>query len=177
MEQWVNLYNGAVMTFKQSFKNADHREVFGMVQQAKDIHDTCRILFQWLVERYSVESDYKAVLEDDGDAIFITTPAGVVRSRVVMMEERSAVFARIVFVARLDPADSHRDVPVFALTVRDRYSVIAGDEPGREWAPGRSQELWGSREPLALGYDLVAGLLATGFQLLAKSQHQGVSTQ
>lgn len=155
------------MQYKQAFKNADHREVFGLVMQTKDIGDICRTLFQWLADRYAFETDFKAVVEDGGNAICIATPAGEVRSRVVMMEENSEVFARIIFVARLDPVDSQRDVPVFALTVRERYTVIAGDEPGREWSAGRSQDPWGSKEPLALGYDLLAGQLTAASQLLS----------
>ena len=154
------------MQYKQAFKNADHGAAVSLVMQTKDIRDTCQFLFQWLVARYELADDYKANLEDGGNAICITTPAGEVRSRVVMMEENSEVFARIIFVAKLHPIDSQRDIPVFALTVRERYTVIAGDEPGREWGPGRSQEPWNSREPLALGYDLLTGQLAAASQLL-----------
>lgn len=154
------------MEYKQSLKNFDHREVFGLVQQAKDIQNTCRTMFQWLEGRYEIETDFKAVIEDDGNAICITTPAGEVRSRVLMLVEDSQVFARIIFLARLDPSDRIREIPVFALTVGERYSVVAGDIPGRAWSAGRRDDPWGSTEALALGYDLLAGQLTAASQLL-----------
>ncbi|MBF5004763.1 hypothetical protein [Diaphorobacter caeni] len=156
------------MQYKQSFKNPDHREVFGKVQQFKDLRQTCQVMFRWLVERYASSTDFQAMLEDDGDSICIKTPAGSVRSRILMMEMESIAIARIVFVSRLDPADSLREVPIFALTVRDYYGVTAGDDPGRAWEAARShQEPWAARESLALGYDLLAGQLEAASLLMA----------
>lgn len=123
------------MTFKP-FSSAQQDKVRSAVAQSAQIHNYALLLAKDLQEIYSRPTSLKDwgmvfQLEDGKSDVYMQTPFGAARAKLVIMVDERGVFGRYVIEKRFEKRnDEQAWMPVWAIRIEEDGSVYAGDEVG-----------------------------------------------